>query len=169
MNKKEMISRIAEVLRTNNIKKPVTLPQHKFFISDDEGNTKTFTVKKSDRNIAFTNDDISNIIDTFIYVLKDSISKGEPVYIYGLGTFSLGYRNPQKVKTIKGDDYVVEGRYVPKFKCGKHLKNSAKLYENSLSDRFRDLETLDEDDEYGISESDDICDLEDDLDEEDDE
>ena len=49
MNKIDFIKCVSDVLRTNDIKKPVSIPKQVFHISDDEGNSKDFTVKKTDK------------------------------------------------------------------------------------------------------------------------
>ena len=47
MNKRELISAIASKLRDNDVKKPVTVKKHKFFISDEDGNRAEFDIKQS--------------------------------------------------------------------------------------------------------------------------
>lgn len=58
MNRKELVRRIANVMRENNIRKPVSSQKQVFHISDDEGNTKDFVVKKTDKGVLFTYDDV---------------------------------------------------------------------------------------------------------------
>ena len=51
MNKRELVSAVTEVLKQNGIKKTIRMPKQKFTISDNEGNSKDFTVKKSDKTV----------------------------------------------------------------------------------------------------------------------
>ena len=64
MNRKELVRRIANVMRENNIRKPVSSQKQVFHISDDEGNTKDFVVKKTDKGVLFTYDDVEAMMDT---------------------------------------------------------------------------------------------------------
>lgn len=72
MNKKELISRVAEVLRSNNIKKPVSTPKQVFHISDDEGNHKDFVVRKTDKSILYNVNDVGVILEACLSVVEDS-------------------------------------------------------------------------------------------------
>lgn len=151
MNKRDFVRRVSEVLRDSDIKKPISIPKQVFHISDDEGNSKDFTVKKVDKYAIYTANDISAIMDACLYVIQESLKKGEPISLHGFGTFSLRYRKPRATKSIKeNEDIVIEGRYVPKFSFGNDLRLCAKMYELSLSDRLPEPEPVfDEADEEG--------------------
>lgn len=151
MNKRDFVKRVSEVLRDSDIKKPISIPKQVFHISDDEGNSKDFTVKKVDKYAIYTANDISAIMDACLYVIQESLKKGEPISLHGFGTFSLRYRKPRATKSIKeNEDIVIEGRYVPKFSFGNELRLCAKMYELSLSDRLPEPEPVfDEADEEG--------------------
>ena len=72
MNKKDLISKTAEVLRSNNIIKPVSTPKQVFHRSDDEGNQKDFVVKKTDKTVLYNTADVAAILDAssfFIVVI----------------------------------------------------------------------------------------------------
>lgn len=151
MNKRDFIKRVSELLRENNIKKPVSMPKQVFHISDDDGNTKDFTVKKSDKAVLYTLDDVNLIVDACLCVIKDALRQGDSVSIHGFGSIGLNYRKPRMTKQIGSDnDVVISGRYVPKFSFGNDLRRCAKMYELSLSDKLVDTETLfDETDDEG--------------------
>lgn len=151
MNKRDFVKRVSEVLRDSDIKKPISIPKQVFHISDDEGNSKDFTVKKVDKYAIYTANDISAIMDACLYVIQESLKKGEPISLHGFGTFSLRYRKPRATKSIKENEaIVIEGRYVPKFSFGNELRLCAKMYELSLSDRLPEPEPVfDEADEEG--------------------
>lgn len=136
MNKKDLIGRIAEALRDNNIKKPVSVPKQVFHISDDEGNSKDFIVKKSARSVLYNANDITAILDACLSVIEDSVKNGEPVYIHGFGTIGVHKRAARRTKhPSTGEVVEVKERYVPKFTFGNNLRMAAKLYELSLADR----------------------------------
>lgn len=135
MNKRQLVSRVAEVMRINNIRKPVLLPKKVLHISDDDGNKKDFIVKSSDKNVLFTVDDIENVVDALIQVIEESLKVGEPVTVQGFGTLGLKYRKARVTKQVGTDDWIdVEARYIPKFSFGNNLRMCAKLYELSLQD-----------------------------------
>ena len=54
MNKRELASRTMEVLRSNNIRKPVSIKKHTFHITDDDGNTANFHVKQQNKNVIYS-------------------------------------------------------------------------------------------------------------------
>lgn len=95
MNRKELVRRIANVMRENDIRKPVSSQKQVFHISDDEGNSKDFVVKKTDKGVLFTYDDVEAVMDTCLAVIGDSLKRGESVSIRGFGTLSLNYRKPR--------------------------------------------------------------------------
>lgn len=139
MNRRDFTRNVANVLRTNNIKKPMHVPKQVFHISDDNGNSKDFSVKATDKSAIFTIDDVDAIIDACIYVIQESLKRGEPVTFSGFGSLGLKYRKPRIAGKVNTDEKIfIEGRYIPKFSFGNDLRRCAKLYELSLQDRFTD-------------------------------
>jgi DNA-binding protein HU-beta len=135
MNKRQLVSRIAEVMRLNNVRKQVLVPKKVFHISDDDGNHKDFVVKSADKNVLFSVDDVENVIDAAIQVIEESLKVGEPVTVQGFGTLGLKYRKARATKQVGTDEWIdIAARYVPKFSFGNDLRMAAKLYELSLSD-----------------------------------
>lgn len=136
MNRKELIRRIDAVLRENNIRKPVSLPKQVFHISDDEGHTKDFTVKKFDKMVMYTVDDIDAILEACGHVVRDAIRSGEEIHIKGLGALILRYHKPTIVSNnvLDGAKIAVDGHYVPKIILGTELRRCAQVYEQSLKD-----------------------------------
>lgn len=63
MNRTEFIKNVSDELRANDIRKPISIPKQVFHISDDEGNSKDFTIKKIDKTAIYTKDDVDNIIN----------------------------------------------------------------------------------------------------------
>ena len=136
MVRKELIRRMAEVMRENDIRKPISIPKQVFHISDDDGNHKDFTVKKIDKTVLYTADDIEAILDTLQFVIQEAVKTGEEISIRGFGTLGLRYRKPRIQRNVMdGQPVEVEGRYVPHFLCGNDLKRCAQVYEQSLIDR----------------------------------
>lgn len=135
MNRKELVRRIATVMRENDIKKPVSFPKQVLHISDDEGNARDFSIKKSDKSILFTVEDIDAMVDACLCVMEDALRHGEHISIRGFGTLALQHR---KARTTKhpdtGEPIDIEARYVPKFTFGNDLRLCAKIYELSLAD-----------------------------------
>lgn len=153
MNRKELIRRVASVMRENNVRKPVSSPKQVFHISDDDGNTKDFVIRKTDKSVLFTADDVEAIVDACLFVIEDAMKRGESVSIRGFGTLGLKYRKPRATKKLGTDEWVdIDARYIPKFTFGNDLRMCAKVYELSLQDNVlsEPLPVFDEsDDEIG--------------------
>lgn len=145
MNRKELVRRVSGVLRDNNVKKPVYTPKQVFHISDDDGNTKDFVIKKNDTGVLFTTEDVDAIIDACIYVIQDALKHGDGVSIRGFGSLGLHHRKARITKhPTTGEPVDVEARYVPKFVSGNDLKLCAKIYELSTEERLCELPPLDD-------------------------
>lgn len=152
MNKKEFIRAVTDVLRENNVRKPISVPKQTFHISDDDGNVRDFTVKRVDKTAIYTVDDVTAIVDASLYVIKQCIRKGETIFFYGIGSLGLHYRKPRITKHVAtGEDAFVPGKYVPKFTFGNELRREATLYEMSLEDRFGGIAEDDDDDDEELS------------------
>lgn len=135
MNKKDLISKAADVLRNNNIRKPVSIPKQVFHISDDEGNQKDFIVRKTDKTVMYNVNDVGAILDACLSVVEDAIKHGEEVSIHGFGTLNVHKREARQTKhPVTKEITKVDARYVPKFSYGNNLRMAAKLYELSLGD-----------------------------------
>lgn len=143
MNRKELVRRASNVLRDNNIKKPVYAQKQVLHISDDDGNTKDFVIKKNDNCVAFTTNDIDAIIDACIYVIQDALKHGDSISIRGFGSLGLHYRKARTTKhPTTGEDVEVDARYVPKFVSGNDLKLCAKMYELLMEEQLCELPPL---------------------------
>ena len=113
MTKIGLVRRVAEVMRLNNIRKPVIFPKKKLHISDDDGNKKDFFVKSTEKDVMYTVDDIEKIIDATIEVIKEQLKKGEPVAVHGFGTFGLKYRKARATKRVGTDEWII--RYTSRY------------------------------------------------------
>ena len=135
MNKKDYISKVVDVLKANNIRKPVQAQRTVLHISDDNGNQSDFIIKKSEKGLLFTTNDISIILDAFLSVAEDAIKHGEDISIHGFGTLGVHRRaERQTLHPETGEPVTVSARYVPKFSFGNTLRTAAKVYETSLDD-----------------------------------
>ena len=123
-------------MRENNVRKPVSIPKHVFHISDDDGNSKNFIVKQTDKNVLYTADDVEAVLDACQYVIHDALKHGEEVSINGIGKLCLKYQKERMSHNVVEKEMVkIEGHYSPKFVSGNELKRCAQIYEQSLKDR----------------------------------
>ena len=135
MNRKEFDRRVTSIMRENGIRKPVSSPKQVFHISDDEGNKKDFIIRKTDKSVAFTIEDIEAVVDTCIYVIMDALKNGEDITFRGFGSLGVHHRKARATKRPDTGEWVEVGaRYVPKFTFGNDLRMCAKLYELSLNE-----------------------------------
>lgn len=128
MNKRELASKIAEDLRATEKRKPIRLSSHTFHITDDDGNKAVFHVKKRYKDVMYTVDDVTCILDSFISVVTDTIQQGEEIKIPGFGRLGIMKRAGRRMKDPNGNWCVVEERFVPKFVYGDTLRRAARLY-----------------------------------------
>lgn len=136
MYKKDLVSRATQILKNNNIRKPVQIKKNVFHISDEEGNYADFTVKQQEKEVIYTVDDVNNILDAILSAVTDAIKSGEEITLRGFGTLSLVYRAPKMIKKLGEDDYSeINGRFVPKFQSGSDIKMAAKVYELKMNDK----------------------------------
>lgn len=130
MTKRDLICKITELLRENDIKKPISAQKTTLHISDDYGNHSNFIIKKTGRRALYTVDDVAAILDAAMAVVEDSIRRGEEVSVHGFGTLGVHYRAPRSTKhPDTGEPVKIVGRYVPKFRVGKSLKQAAMVYD----------------------------------------
>jgi len=121
MNRVEFIREVTSALRKKDVRKPVSIPKHVFHISDDDGNTRDFYVKKTDKNVIFTADDVEHVLDAAIR---------------GFGILGVKYRKAREVTNVgDGAKMIAEDRYVPKFLPGKDLKMAAMVYGLTMRER----------------------------------
>lgn len=143
MNRRDLTRTAADMLRKNNARKTITIPRQVLHISDDNGVQKDFIVRRKDKDILYTIDDVNVILEALITVIKESLKAGDEVSIHGFGTFGLKYRMPRSTKSVNTNDPItIAGHFIPKFTFGKDLKMCAKIYEMHFDDRMNDPEPL---------------------------
>lgn len=144
MNRKELARRISNTMRDSNIRKPVSSPKQVFHISDDEGNTKDFIIKKTNKGVLFTIDDIESVLDACICVIEEALKHGESISVRGFGSLGLHHRKARTtIHPGTGEQVDVSARYVPKFIFGNDLRMCAKIYELSINDGLCELPPID--------------------------
>lgn len=143
MNKLELSQRIAAVMRERNCKKRIQLPPQKFFISNDSGVTKEFSVKGESKDFLYKVEDINRMLDIATDVIIEAIREGESVRIKTLGTLHLHFRKertcPDIINGVTSSGLegrtVIPAHYVVKFDPAPELKRAAKLFEIDPEDR----------------------------------
>lgn len=148
MRKSDLVREVVDTLKVDGARKIIFSPKHAFHISDDEGNIKDFVVKKSNKKVLYTIDDVEKIIDATLEVITESIRRGEEVSLHKFGVFGLQHKGPRVVRSVYGDErYDVPERFVFKFVPGAHLTKSAKLYSMSaFEQKGREIEPFEEGD-----------------------
>lgn len=129
MNKKELISKVCDVLQANDIRKPVSVASERFRISNDNGDEATFTVARKDRRMMYNATDVGNILDAVIAVVEDSLSKGEPVSVRGFGTLEVRKSKEHRVREPEQEIWhTIPAQYRAKFTAGCNLAAAARSY-----------------------------------------
>ena len=169
MQKHELIARVANVLRENNIRKQVHMDKRILKIVDatyaEEETSGRIVIKPRSKMAKYTNDDVANILEGVIAVILDGIRHGEGTAIKGLGNFSVYYRAPKKVRNINNGEMIdVPERYIVKFLPGLDMREAANMYTLSrinnpegfkipdpIYDQFEEPDDEDGDDVDGVN------------------
>ena len=150
MNRGEFVKAIVGKLRELGYRKPVRTPKHVFHISDDHGTTRNFVVAQTDRTEMFTQDDVENFLEALVDVVKESLSRADPVRIRGFGTFGLKWRNSRFVNHPNGQRIEIPGSYIPVFVFSEEFRILGKLYgitvDELISRQEKDQFTEDDED-----------------------
>ena len=81
-------------------------------------------VSKVAGKAGITKKQAQNVIDAFIEVVTDSLSKDEKVTLVGFGTFKVAQRKARKGVNPQTKDIIqIPAKKVPKFVPGKNLKD----------------------------------------------
>jgi DNA-binding protein HU-beta len=76
-------------------------------------------------NTGLTKTKSSDVIDSIITAITESLSKGEKVTLVGFGTFTTSKREARKGRNPKtGEVLDIAGKTVAKFKAGSELSKS---------------------------------------------
>lgn len=154
MKRKEFIREVMNNLKDNNKKKPVSIKKQVFHISDDEGNSKDFVVKKTDKTVIYTLEDVANILDSCISVAENALMKGDCVALNGIGVLGLKKHKSREAHNPRtGEAITVPAHYVVRFVPGREFKRCSKIFEQGIEDGLyadpdesvRELDIVEED------------------------
>jgi DNA-binding protein HU-beta len=85
--------------------------------------TKAELVNEIARNTGIDKATVLKTIESFMEVVKDSLSKSENVYLRGFGSFILKHRAEKTARNIsKNTTIIVPAHYIPSFKPSKSFK-----------------------------------------------
>ena len=130
MNKSELVAKTCELLKESDARKPVSIPKQQFTITDDCGNSRVFSVKRKDKEVLYTIDDVKRIIDVAVDLIVDAIKHGEQVSIKKIGTLHIHYRAARKTRIPGTSQWVdIPAHYVPKLEYASALMEAARIYE----------------------------------------
>ena len=129
MNKRELINKTCEVLKENDIRKPVSIKSERFHITSDSGEEATFTVDRVDKRMLYTAVDVGNILDVMIAVAEDCIAKGETVSLQGFGSLKVRHTKERRVREPDQEIWhTIPSQCRPKFTAGCNLAAAARAY-----------------------------------------
>ncbi|HSF54143.1 MULTISPECIES: HU family DNA-binding protein [Algoriphagus] len=94
--------------------------------------TKAEVITKISDKTGIQKDDVTQAIEAFFKVVKDSMSDGENIYVRGFGSFINKKRAKKIARNIsKNTAIVIDEHYIPAFKPSKvfveKIKNSKKI------------------------------------------
>lgn len=134
MNRKLFEEAVVTKLKNDNVRKHISINNGSFYIRNSTGQEARFDVAPTVKNVLYTRDDVSNMLDAIISVVCDALARGDRVFIRGFGSLELHRRKGSSVRRF-GSDIIDElpDQWVPKFSAGDSLKLAAKLYGLSYS------------------------------------
>ena len=89
--------------------------------------TKIEIVKEVSKNTGIEATTVSVVVEGFMTAVKDSMAKGENVYLRGFGTFEVKTRAAKTARNItKNTTVIIPEHKVPTFKPCPDFKNQVK-------------------------------------------
>jgi len=94
--------------------------------------TKAEVITKISEKTGIQRDDVTQAVEAFFEVVKDSMADGDNIYVRGFGSFINKKRAKKIARNIsKNTAIVIEEHYIPAFKPSKvfveKIKNSKKI------------------------------------------
>jgi DNA-binding protein HU-beta len=84
--------------------------------------TKAEIIAKISEKTGIERNDVSNTVEAFFEVVKDSMAGGENIYVRGFGSFVNKKRAEKVARNIsKNTAIVIKAHYVPSFKPSKEF------------------------------------------------
>lgn len=75
---------------------------------------------------------VVDVIEKFMVVVKESVAKGDNVYLRGFGAFELIERAQKPARNInKGETIILPARKIPKFKAYPEFKEAVDREQNN--------------------------------------
>lgn len=101
--------------------------------------TKAEVITKISEKTGIQKDDVTQTVEAFFKVVKESMAEGENIYVRGFGSFINKKRAKKIARNIsKNTAIVIDEHYVPSFKPSKvfieKIKNSKKIKELAPQD-----------------------------------
>ncbi len=89
--------------------------------------TKAEVVSRISEQTTYKKEDISNILESFMEVVKDSMIEGNDIFLRGFGSF-INKKRAKKLGRIvlTNTPVLIPEHYIPKFKPCREFKESIK-------------------------------------------
>lgn len=143
MTKKQLATRVVEVLLENNVKKHVPPTRTTFHITDDSGHKSDFIVRKEQSPLKFTIEDVLYILETCFAVIAESLRIGDKVSLPGFGAFYLKRRAARISPHPKtGEPQEIKEHYIVKFDDGKLLRTAATIYSRNADVKVQEADEI---------------------------
>lgn len=141
LTKPDVARLVSLKLKDKGIRKKINIPASKFTITDEEGNSSVFRVRKTNRTEAYTIKDASAIIDAMWEVIEDALSDNKTVSFFGYGSFELRQTEARKVKHPLTREWLdVESGHRVAFSPGSRMKQAGRDYDMQLKDELEAAE-----------------------------
>lgn len=89
--------------------------------------TKADIINEIAKKTGLDKGDVTNTVEAFIRVMKNSMTEGENIYIRGFGSFIIKKRAKKIARIISQDKpIVIDEHYIPSFKPAKIFVNRVK-------------------------------------------
>jgi len=89
--------------------------------------TKADIINNIVTNSGVSKREVGVVVESFMQIIKDSLIKGENVYLRGFGTFAIKHRAAKTARNIqKNTTIVVDAHDIPTFKPAKSFAERMK-------------------------------------------
>lgn len=89
--------------------------------------TKADIINDIVTNSGVSKREVGVVVESFMQIIKDSLIKGENVYLRGFGTFAIKHRAAKTARNIqKNTTIVVDAHDIPTFKPAKSFAERMK-------------------------------------------
>lgn len=153
MNRTNLCQAAAAAMRERNIKKHVHVPKTTFKLVDPDGTSRNLDLRPSERDVAFTKEDVSAVLDALIYAIEEALKRGETVQLQGVGAIGLKlYQGRRCFDVITGEEKQIPARWKVKPFIGKSLRRCADFFAehyDGVMPEEEDFQDIDADDDFG--------------------